>query len=185
MEVGGDRMLETKRLLLKPYTMTMADDVYKVINNPYIADTMIMIPHPYPKESVNNWIRYLISSFESGTALEYAVFLKGDEPTYIGNAGFVTVSQKHQSAEMGYFIDEAYAGQGYATEACEKLTHNGFHELQLNRIYARCMVRNIASQRVLQKIGMRHEGRFLQEFKKDDQFEDIDYFAILKQEYTL
>ena len=105
-------MIETKRLLLKPYTMAMADDVYKVINNPYIADTMIMIPYPYPRESVNNWIRYLMSSFESGTAFEYAVFLKGDEPIYIGNAGFVTVSQKHLSAEIGYFIDEAYANQG-------------------------------------------------------------------------
>jgi [ribosomal protein S5]-alanine N-acetyltransferase len=178
-------IIETKRLLLKPYTMSIADDVFKVINNPYIADTMIMIPYPYPKESVNNWIRYLISSFESGTALEYAVFLKGDEPTYIGNAGFVTVSQKHQSAEIGYFIDEAYASKGYATEACEKLVHVGFQDLQLNRIYAKCMVRNTASQRVLKKIGMRHEGRFLQEYKKNNQFEDIDYFAILKQEYTL
>ena len=178
-------MIETKRLILKPYTMTMAEDVYKVINNPYIADTMIMIPYPYPRESVNNWIRYLISSFESGTALEYAVFLKGMEPTYIGNAGFVTVSQKHQSAEIGYFIDKEYANQEFATEACEKLLHVGFHKLQLNRIYARCMARNIASQKVLKKIGMRHEGRFLQEFKKNNQFEDIDYFAILKQEYTL
>lgn len=178
-------MIETKRLILKPYTMTMAEDVYKVINNPYIADTMIMIPYPYPRESVNNWIRYLISSFESGTALEYAVFLKGMKPTYIGNAGFVTVSQKHQSAEIGYFIDQEYASQGFATEACEKLLHVGFHKLQFNRIYARCMARNIASQKVLKKIGMRHEGRFLQEFKKNNQFEDIDYFAILKQEYTL
>ena len=182
---GGKILIETTRLLLQPYTMTMADDVYKVINNPYIADTMIMIPYPYPKESVNNWIRYLISSFESGTALEYAVFLKGKDRTYIGNAGFVTVSQKHQSAEIGYFIDEVYSGQGYATEACEKLLHVGFHNFQFNRIYARCMARNIASQRVLKKIGMRHEGRFLQEYKKNNHFEDIDYFAILKQEYTL
>ena len=178
-------MIETNRLLLKPYTMAMADDVYKVINNPYIADTMIMIPYPYPRESVNNWIRYLMSSFESGTAFEYAVFLKGDEPIYIGNAGFVTVSQKHLSAEIGYFIDEAYANQGYATEACERLLHLGFHTHLFNRVYARCMARNIASQRVLKKIGMRHEGRFLQEFKKNNQFEDIDYFAILKHEYTL
>ncbi len=165
--------------------MDMLDDVYNVINNPYIADTMIMIPYPYPKESVANWLRYLISSFESGTAIEYAVFLKGEELTYIGNAGFVTVSQKHQSAEIGYFIDEAYAGRGFATEACEKLLHVGFIDLQLNRIYARCMARNIASQKVLQKIGMRQEGRFLQEYQKNNQFEDIDYFAILKQEYTL
>lgn len=75
------------------------------------------------------------------------------------------------------------SGVIYATEACKKIIDYGFQEHQLKRIYSRCMVRNIASRKVMEKSGMVWEGRHRQEFLKDDLYEDMDYLAILAEEY--
>ncbi len=179
----GERpmILETERLRLKPYEQAFADAIYEVVKHKEIADTMIMIPHPYPRDVVDSWIDYLKHSFENGSAYEFAVFLKEDD-RYIGNCGLVAVSKNHRNAEVGYFIDVAEWGKGYATEACKRIIDYGFKEHQLNRIYSRCMVRNTASRKVMEKSGMRYEGRHRQEFLKDDVYEDMDYLAILAED---
>ena len=175
-------ILETERLILKPYEVAYADEIFEVVKQKEIADTMIMIPHPYPREVVDQWISYLHKSWEQGSAYEFAVFLKEDN-RYIGNAGLVAVSKTHKNAEVGYFIDKNEWGKGYATEACKKIIEYGFLEHELNRIYSRCMVRNIASRKVMEKAGMVWEGRHKQEFLKNGNYEDMDYLAILKEEY--
>ena len=175
-------ILETDRLLLKPYEMEFADDIYEVVKEKEIADTMVMIPHPYPRETMDQWIAYLQNSFEQGTAYEFALFLK-ETGRYIGNCGLVTISKTHKNAEVGYFIDVSQWGKGYATEACKKIIDYGFQEYQLNRIYSRCMVRNIGSRKVMEKSGMVWEGRHKQEILKGNVFEDIDYLAILAEDY--
>ncbi|AWE07203.1 N-acetyltransferase [Lysinibacillus sp. 2017] len=174
-------ILETERLVLKPYEIEFADEIYEVVKHKEIADTMVMIPHPYPREVVDQWISYLQKSCERGTAFEFAIFLKGEEPRYIGNCGLVSISKNHRNAEVGYFIDVNEWGKGYATEACKKIIEYGFEEHQLNRIC--CMVRNSASRKVMEKSGMVWEGRLKQEFLKDDVYEDMDYLAILADEY--
>ena len=175
-------ILETERLLLKPYELEFAEEIYQVVKHKEIADTMVMIPHPYPREVVDSWISYLQKSFEQGAAYEFAVFLK-ESDRYIGNCGLVTVSKTHKNAEVGYFIDVSQWGKGYATEACKKIINFGFKEHQLNRIYSRCMVRNIASRKVMEKCGMVWEGRHKQEFLKGNVYEDMDYLAILAEDY--
>lgn len=177
-------MLETARLKLVRYEFDFADAIYEVVKQKEIADTMVMIPHPYPypREVVDQWITYLQKSFDKGTAYEFAVFLKEDG-RYIGNCGLVEVSHAHRHAEVGYFIDANEWGKGYATEACQKIIAYGFEEHQFNRIHSRCMVRNGASRRVMEKSGMSYEGRHRQEFLKDGVYEDMDYLAILAEDY--
>jgi ribosomal-protein-alanine N-acetyltransferase len=63
-------ILETERLTLKPYELEFANDIYEVVKHKEIADTMMMIPHPYPRETVDSWISYLQQSFKQGTAYE-------------------------------------------------------------------------------------------------------------------
>ena len=55
--------------------------------------------------------------------------------------------------------------------------------LHLHRIYAHHFAGNTASRRVLEKIGMRHEGRFRQHIRKWDQFIDIENYGMLKEEF--
>jgi RimJ/RimL family protein N-acetyltransferase len=59
----------------------------------------------------------------------------------------------------------------------------GFNDLELHRIIARHLSRNPASGRVMQKIGMRHEGHLREHVVKWGVFEDIDIYGILGTEY--
>lgn len=175
-------ILETERLWLKPYQTDMADSVYSVVKKREIAEMMLMIPHPYPRKQLDGWLDYVQKSFDIGQSFEYAVFTKDRPARYIGNCGLVAVSKAHHSGEIGYFIDPAEWGRGYATEACQKLLQQAFTRHGLNRVFGRCLVRNPASRRVLEKVGMAFEGRFKQEFYMNGTYEDVDYLALLKQD---
>ncbi|HKB78454.1 MAG TPA: GNAT family protein, partial [Thermoanaerobaculia bacterium] len=76
-----------------------------------------------------------------------------------------------------------YWGLGYATEAAGAVVRFGFESLSLNRIFACHFVRNPASGRVLRKLGMQHEGTMRQHVRKWDEYVDLEYYAILHQDY--
>ncbi|WP_442757075.1 hypothetical protein [Planococcus alpniumensis] len=62
-------ILETERLWLKPYQADMADSVYAVIQKREIADTMLMVPHPYPRKQLDGWLDYVQKTLTSATPL--------------------------------------------------------------------------------------------------------------------
>ena len=60
-------------------------------------------------------------------------------------------------AQLGYIFDPAYGGCGYATEAVSAMVAYAFDQLGVRRITAGCFADNLASVRILEKIGMRRE----------------------------
>jgi RimJ/RimL family protein N-acetyltransferase len=64
-----------------------------------------------------------------------------------------------QEADIGYEFAPAYWGQGYATEAAQAIMAFGFTELKVHRIWSWCIAENVGSARVMEKLGMRQEGR--------------------------
>ncbi|WP_341278032.1 GNAT family protein [Paenibacillus sp. FSL H8-0537] len=59
----------------------------------------------------------------------------------------------------------------------------GFEELDLHKIHAAAMSKNPASSSVMKKVGMKYEGTFLQHYLKWDNYEDIDYYGLLREDY--
>jgi len=76
----------------------------------------------------------------------------------IGGCGIRRESQKSSVANLGWAITPLAQGKGYATEAAARLIEFGFSELKLRVIYATCDSRNIASYRVMEKLGMKRVG---------------------------
>jgi RimJ/RimL family protein N-acetyltransferase len=60
------------------------------------------------------------------------------------------------SAELGYWVAEEYQGQGFATEACKILIKRAFDDLNIKQIFATYKKENIASKRVLEKLGFEY-----------------------------
>ena len=81
---------------------------------------------------------------------------------------------------MGYWLAEDYWGRGIITEAVKRTIEYGFNTFDINRIYARPYSTNLASQRVLEKAGMKLEGRFEKALFKNGQFLDELIYSILK-----
>jgi RimJ/RimL family protein N-acetyltransferase len=74
-------------------------------------------------------------------------------------------------------------GQGLATEAAQALLDWSFLNLNLNKIFATCDIRNTGSWRVMEKLGMSREGLLRSQFKWQGEFKDEYYYGILRKEW--
>ncbi len=172
--------IHTARLLLRPFTLDDAPIVERLAGERAIADTT-EVPHPYPPGGGATWIATHSRQWETRERLAYAITLAADG-TLVGAISMRLMPQ-HAAGEIGYWVGVPYWGNGYATEAAAALLRFGFETLRLNRIQGRHMVRNPASGRVLEKIGMRLEGVLRQAIRKNGRFEDMAMLAILASEF--
>jgi RimJ/RimL family protein N-acetyltransferase len=118
----------------------------------------------------------------AGNAAAFAITLAGTGEV-CGVIG-LRVEPEHRRAELGFWLGVPYWGRGYCTEAAQAVVAFGFEVLKLNRIYAGHFKGNTASQRVMLKLGMRHEGCFRQHILKWDRFVDLENYALLASEFA-
>ena len=83
-------------------------------------------------------------------------------------------------ATVSFNLAKALWGQGYTTEAAGAVIRAGFMHYGLNRIEGTCMLGNVASARVMEKVGMRFEGMLRQYVWAKDAFHDLKLYAILR-----
>jgi [ribosomal protein S5]-alanine N-acetyltransferase len=92
-------------------------------------------------------------------------------------------SEQHRRAALGYWCAVGFWGQGYATEAVRGVIDYGFRVLALHRVHADCHGDNPASRRVLEKAGIKFEGRLRQHSFRVDRFADKLQFGVLRDEW--
>ena len=141
-----------------------------------VADTTLTVPHPYPDGAAEAWIATHAVQFEQGTGIVYAVTLAGTGEL-IGAIG-LQIAPGHAQGEVGYWIGHEHWGHGYCTEAARAVVALALGALGLHRVDGRHLVRNAASGRVMEKLGMRFEGVHRQAIRKWDRFEDVAHHAI-------
>ncbi len=174
--------LETERLLLRPLTFDDAAVIQQLAGRREIADTTISIPHPCSVQNARDWIKDKTEAFAQGKGVGFGLEFKALRQL-VGAVGLRDLSVEHGGAEMGIWIGVPWWDEGFGTEAATAALHYGFEALGLNRICAHHMVRNPASGRVLEKIGMRREGLLRQQVRKWGVFEDVVLLAILRSEW--
>jgi len=87
-------------------------------------------------------------------------------------------------AELGWVIDPAHAGRGYATEAAAALLRICFEDLGLRRVIAQCFADNVASWRLMEKLGMRRETHTVREsLHRSGAWLDGYAYAMLAEEW--
>jgi [ribosomal protein S5]-alanine N-acetyltransferase len=175
------RELRATRLLLRSIKREDIPALVRLAGAREIAATTLGIPHPYAVEDAHNYIAKSEGDFLAGRSVSFAICTL-PEGEFCGAVG-LAISEAHRRAELGYWIGVPFWGRGYATEAASAVIEFGFEDLRLNRIYAHYSAGNIGSQRVLQKIGMRHEGRSDQHVQKWDRFIDIENCGMLAKDF--
>ena len=173
--------LHTERLTLRPFTLDDVAQLRPLVSEKEIAATTMTIPHPYPDGEAERWIGTHQPKFAEGKAAVFAVTLR-DSDVLVGAIG-LSIKREHSHAEMGYWIGKPYWNQGYASESTRALLQYAFDTLGLNRIFAHHMTKNPQSGRVMQKIGMTHEGTLPQHVRKGDGFEDLALYGITRNQY--
>lgn len=174
--------LDTKRLILRPIEEADSDLLYPLINNLDVAIHMLNIPNPYPDGMLLSWIRATRESMEHNERLDLTIILKATGAP-IGVCGINQINWEHMNAEIGYWLGQPYWGNGYMTEAVVNMLDYGFDDYDFYRMYARCLMSNPASARVLEKSGMKFEGCARGEVYKDGKYLDVLHFGLIKPEF--
>lgn len=101
----------------------------------------------------------------------------------LGNCGIRKETASAIEAELGYELAPDAWGNGYATEAARAMVSFGFSDLGLHRISAQCIAENVASVRVLQRLGMKQEGRLREKEHFKGRWWDVLLFGLLAEEW--
>jgi ribosomal-protein-alanine N-acetyltransferase len=101
----------------------------------------------------------------------------------IGTGGYHKWVPAHCKAEFGYALSAEYWNKGLMSEAVREILKFGFNDMQLHRAEARCYIDNIASERVLQKCGMKYEGIIRESFFVKGEFRDLKLYSLLNSEF--
>jgi ribosomal-protein-alanine N-acetyltransferase len=110
----------------------------------------------------------------------YVIFLG---PAIIGMAGAARLSRESSEHELYYHLGRAYWGRGFATEAAAAVVDRVFSMPLVHRVSAEVVAENAASVRVLEKSGMKREGRLRGKFFKDGIYRDLYVYSILRNEW--
>ncbi len=101
----------------------------------------------------------------------------------IGNCGIRRKPENEWEADVGYELAPEHWGRRYATEAARAMVSFGFGELGLHRVSSWCIADNVASARVLEKLGMRQEGRLRNNEYFKGRWWDTLLYAVLEEEW--
>lgn len=110
--------------------------------------------------------------------------IRGEDGAFLGTMYFELHSvDPDRTAEIGWILAPHGQGRGYATEAARLLLDLAFDELGLHRVYAELDPRNDGSVRICERLGMRHEGRFVEHMWLKGEWTDTGHYAILEREW--
>lgn len=173
--------LQTGRLTLRPYTLDDIPVLVPLIGAREVAATTLRIPHPYTEEIAREFIANAEKDHASGRCVRLGIIVR-ESAALCGGVG-LQIESDHRRAELGYWIGLPYWGQGYATEAAFAVVQYGFEALALQRIFASHVTANVASGKVLQKIGMRYEGCHRSHILKWGKFLDLEMYGMLADDW--
>jgi ribosomal-protein-alanine N-acetyltransferase len=166
-------VIQTSRLKLRPLTLEDSAAVFGYASNPEVARYTLWRPHPSEL-----FTKGFIKVLTQPQTMNWAITVPPSGEA-IGMVFLHSYNKQHQKAEMAFNLGQENWGKGIATEAAKAVLDYAFKELGLHRIEATCMPANLASIKVVEKIGFAHEGRMIKSHSRYDGFHDMDLFAIL------
>ena len=147
-------MIETDRLILRPWNEKDADSLFKYASDPDVGPIAGWTPHTSAAESLDI-IRTVFAAPEV-----YAVVLK-ETGEVVGCCGLIfgdnVDDDPHREAELGYWIGKPFWGRGLMTEAVRAILKRSFEVLSLDVIWCSHYEGNIRSKRVIEKAGFKFD----------------------------
>lgn len=175
--------LDTPRLILRPFQESDSEAFAAYRSDPQVARYQGW-EAPYTLEQAAAFIREMQSIRPATPAEWYQLAIeRKSNPGLIGDCAFHILANEPRQAEIGFSVASAYQRQGYATEAVGCLLDYLFSELNLQRVTAICDAENTASARLLERVGMRREGYFIQNIWFKGAWGSEYAYAMLQQEW--
>lgn len=181
MEQKGSRVLKTKRLVLRPFRASDAEEMFaNWANDPEVTKYLTWTPHASVDET-----RRLLELWEAESRLpdvyHWAITLNGE---LVGDIAIGKIDRL-ETGNLGYCLAKKYWGGGVMTEALREVLRFLFEEVGLHRIEGMHAAQNIASSRVMEKCGLLYEGTRRDGYRllSTGEWVDIVVRGILQEDY--
>ena len=171
----GTVMIETKRLILREYTLDDFESLYEILSDP---ETMQHYPAPFDEERTKGWISWNLENYRKYGFGLWAVTLK-ETDELIGDAG-ITIQNidGEMLPEIGYHINKAYWRKGLGKEAARAVRDWVFNNTSYDVVYSYMKYTNVGSYRTALSIGMKKVKEYA------DPKNTISYaYAITREEW--
>jgi ribosomal-protein-alanine N-acetyltransferase len=168
--------IEIARLKLRPFTADDLNDYYRQMTSDFEVMRTLLLGRTLTLAETEPRLRLFM---EHWGHYQFGVWVLRDKENgeLIGQCGLRWCYEYTPEIELVYAIAKSYWGKGIATEAAKAAVRYGFEELKPDYIMALTAPTNLASQRVMQKVGMKYE--------KDARYyeKDCAYYTISRQEW--
>ncbi|HDR7781446.1 MULTISPECIES: GNAT family N-acetyltransferase [Bacillus] len=167
--------ITTERLIIRPFKSTDLQDVFAIYNNDDTCKFLLhnKWTHEDMQKKFNKKLANSVLTEES--ILSLAVIYKAK---VVGDLSVWYTNMK-DTVEIGYSFSNEVAGRGLATEAVSSLVFKLFNEFNVHRIQANLDARNTASKKLCERIGMRKEAHFIQDFWNKNEWTDSFVYGML------
>ena len=166
--------------VLRQWRPEDAGDLAETINNPNILNNLRDgIPYPYTVKDAEEFIGAMLAA---DPANNFAFAITVDDRA-VGSISISRCANIHsRTAELGYYLGEAYWGKGLCTSAVRQACRHVFDNTDIIRIFAEPFSYNTASCRVLEKAGFRYEGTLRSNAVKNGRVIDMKMYARLRDD---
>lgn len=177
---GNLPSLETERLSLRKLSLDDSQDLFEYASDVEVAKYTTWEAHKSIQDSLQ-FIRSVLEQYEKQQVAAWGIEYRRNGK-FIGTCGFISWVPHHARAEVAYALSRKYWRQGLMTEAVRAVVAFGFRTMQLMRIQAVCEVENVASARVMEKVGMKFEGTLREYMFAKGHHRNLKMYSILRRE---
>ncbi|MFB7652992.1 MULTISPECIES: GNAT family N-acetyltransferase [unclassified Streptomyces] len=174
-------VLHTARLRLRPFSDADADSLFALHSSTHVMRYWDSAPWN-ERARAERFIAMCAKAADEGSGARVAID-RASDGAFVGWCGLTEWDPDWRSASLGYCLDEAMWGHGYATEAAHALLRWAFDTLDLNRVQAETDTRNVASARVLEKMGFMREGTLREQCVVNGEVSDTWVFGLIRREW--
>jgi len=174
-------IIKTDRLIIRLAMSGDEEGIYSYRSD--IVENKYQGWQPASVEEVRDYILNMPATFDvADVCFQFVIILK-ETNRLIGDMGIVFTGHEGMQAELGCTLHKDFQGNGYATEALSRMVDFLFHTLNKHRLVASIDPRNIASIRLIERLGFRKEGYFKESYYLRGQWTDDVIYAMLRKEW--
>ena len=180
----GTKTIETERLILRRFKISDVKNMFdNYTSKDKVTEYLTWYPHKKIEETKNYLSNFVLPEYGKQNTYRWAIVWKENKQV-IGCIDVVNSDEKRQCAELGWVISDDYWGKGIMPEAAKEVLSVLF-SVGYVRVQAKHNVANPKSGRVMQKIGMQHEGTLKKySLNRDNILVDSEMWAIINPHHS-
>jgi [ribosomal protein S5]-alanine N-acetyltransferase len=180
----GIPMIKTERLILRELQHSDIKDIFENLNDLEVSKQLRSVPHPCTETNTKDHVIYYMDEYKKKTKDNYGYCIEYDKKA-IGIISLDMINRKQMNCFLDYWIGQRYWRKGIGFEAAFAIVDFAFKNLGLKTIESAAFADNLASQKLLEKLGFKKQ-HFLEKHAKsqaDGKVHDFCTFLLKKEEW--